>query len=172
MLVEVKDRDRAQPVEFDDFYAAEYPRIVALAYALTGDLGAAEDAAQDAFLAAHRDWQRIGRYDAPGAWVRRVVLNRSRSRYRRQGRERRALARLAASEPQGADAQYDESERFWRAVRTLSPKLARCVVLHYVDDLDATAIAAVLKLQPSTVRVHLHRARASLAQILELEEDG
>jgi DNA-directed RNA polymerase specialized sigma24 family protein len=45
------------------------------------------------------------------------------------------------------------------------------VVLHYVDDLDAAAIGAVLELAASTVRVHLHRARARLAELLALEED-
>jgi RNA polymerase sigma-70 factor (ECF subfamily) len=172
MLAAVTDRGRTGEGDFDDFYASEYGRIVALAYALTGDRGAAEDAAQDAFLAAHRDWDRVGRYDAPGAWVRRAVVNRSRSRFRRRGRESSALARVAASELASTEPSYDESEDFWRAVRALPPKLARCVVLHYVDDLDAAAIADVLGIAPSTVRVHLHRARLALAQSLGLEEDA
>ncbi len=171
MLVGVTDRGRAEGLDFDDFYGREYGRIVALGYALTGDRGAAEDAAQDAFLAAHRDWDRIGRYDAPGAWVRRVVVNRSRSRFRRRGRESSALARVASAEPAFTEARYDESEEFWRAVRALPPKLARCVVLHYVDDLDAAAIADVLGVARSTVRVHLHRARQALAKSLGLEEE-
>ena len=54
----------------------------------------AEDIAQDAFLAAHRDWERVGRYDKPGAWVRRVVANLSVSLVRTRVREARALARL------------------------------------------------------------------------------
>lgn len=172
MLAAVTDRGRTDGDDFDDFYAREYGRVVALAYALTGDRGAAEDAAQDAFLAAHRDWERVGRYDAPGAWVRRVVVNRSRSRFRRRGRESSALARVAAAERASTEPQYDESEEFWRAVRALPPKLAHCVVLHYVDDLDAAAIADVLGIAPATVRVHLHRARLALAKSLGLEEDA
>jgi RNA polymerase sigma-70 factor (ECF subfamily) len=170
MLMGVTERGSAEARDFDDFYAREYGRIVALAYALTGDHGAAEDASQDAFLAAYRAWDRIGGYDAPGAWVRRVVLNRSRSRFRRRGRESSALARFVASERMAVEAVPDESEAFWRAVRTLPPKLARCVVLHYVDDLDAAAIGAVLDIAPATERAHLHRARMKLAQTLDLEE--
>jgi RNA polymerase sigma-70 factor (ECF subfamily) len=172
MLAVVTERGSTERLEFDDFYSSEYGRIVALAYAVTGDRDAAEDAAQDAFLAAHRDWHRIGSYDAPGAWVRRVVLNKSRSRFRRQGRESQALARFAASEPTAVDPHNDDSEVFWRAVRTLPPKLAQCVVLHYVDDLDAAAIGAVLDITPATVRVHLHRARVALAKALDLEEES
>jgi RNA polymerase sigma factor (sigma-70 family) len=170
MLAGVTERDRAEAPEFDDFYALEYGRIVALAYALTGDRDAAEDAAQDAFLAAHQSWEKVSRYDAPGAWVRRVVLNRSRTRFRRQGRESSALARFSASTSTTVESSYDDTETFWRAVRELPPQLEHCVVLHYVDDLDAAAIAKVLDLAPATVRVHLHRARTALAKTLDLEE--
>ncbi len=170
MLLAVTERGSAEASDFDDFYAREYGRIVALAYALTGDHGAAEDAAQDAFLAAHQAWGRVGGYDVPGAWVRRVVLNRSRSRFRRRGRESSALARFAASEPTTVEAFSDESETFWAAVRELPPRLAHCVVLHYVDDLDAAAIGAVLGIAPATARAHLHRARTRLARTLDLEE--
>jgi RNA polymerase sigma-70 factor (ECF subfamily) len=47
----------------------------------------------------------------------------------------------------------------------------QCVVLRYVDDLDAAEIGTVLELAPATVRVHLHRARARLAELLALEDD-
>jgi DNA-directed RNA polymerase specialized sigma24 family protein len=69
--------------------------VVGLAYALSGSRWGAEDLAQDAFLAAHRDWERIGSYEHPGAWVRRVVANLSVSMFRRRATEARALARVA-----------------------------------------------------------------------------
>ncbi len=169
MLLAVSEPGRAER-EFEDFYAREYGRIVALAYALTGDRGTAEDASQDAFLAAHREWERIRDYDAPGAWVRRVVVNRSRTRFRRRGREAAALARVAAMRPTGPDPDDDGSEVFWRAVRTLPPKVARCIVLHYVEDLDAGQIAELLGISASTVRVHLHRGRQRLAASLGVDE--
>lgn len=172
MLTAVMEPGRVEAVDFDDFYEREYGRIVALAFALTCDRGAAEDAAQDAFLAAHRDWDRIGRYDRPGAWVRRVVLNRTKTRFRRRGRESVALARFAAAEPVAVEDRVDDAAGFWAAVRTLPDRQRRCVVLHYVDDLDATAIATVLDIAPETVRVHLHRARTRLAELLDLEVDG
>jgi RNA polymerase sigma-70 factor (ECF subfamily) len=172
MLTAVTEPGRVEAVDFDDFYAREYGRIVALAFALTGDRGAAEDSAQDAFLAAHRDWDRIGRYDRPGAWVRRVVLNRAKTRSVRRGRESRALARFAAAEPAAVEDRVDDTESFWTSVRTLPTQQRQCVVLHYVDDLDAAEIGAVLELAASTVRVHLHRARARLAELLALEEEA
>jgi RNA polymerase sigma-70 factor (ECF subfamily) len=170
MLTAVTEPGRVEALDFDDFYAREYGRIVALAFALTGDRGAAEDAAQDAFLAAHLDWDRIAGYDRPGAWVRRVVLNRAKTRSVRRDRESRALTRFAAASPEAVEDRIDDADAFWSAVRTLPAQQRQCVVLHYLDDLDAAEIGAVLELAPSTVRVHLHRARARLAELLALEE--
>ncbi len=48
------------PREFDDFYRSEFPAVVGLAYALSGSRAGAEDLAQEAFLAAHSNWGRIG----------------------------------------------------------------------------------------------------------------
>src|SRR4030042_1863889 len=46
------------PREFDDFYRSEFPAVVGLAYALSGNRAGAEDLAQEAFLAAHSNWGR------------------------------------------------------------------------------------------------------------------
>ncbi len=152
---------------FEEFYRSEYGRVLALASSLCGDRGAAEDLVQDAFLAAHRKWDRVSGYDAPGAFVRRVVVNRSRSRFRRRGREAAALSRLAA--PDSVDDEYVDTDDFWRVVRSLPAQQARCVALRYVDDLDVAVIASILGCAEPTVRVHLHRARLTLAERLGLE---
>lgn len=157
--------------DFEAFYRREYGRVLALAVALCGDRAAAEDLVQDAFLAAHQKWAVVGGYDAPGAFVRRVVLNRSRSRRRRRGREAAALARVAARNASSVEDPPVTDDAFWAAVRALPRMQARCVLLRYVDDLDAASIAAVLGCAEPTVRVHLHRARLALASRLGLEAD-
>lgn len=81
--------------EFDNFYRDEWHTVVGLALALTGDRGATEDLTQEAFASAFRDWDRIGAYDEPDAFVRRVVANRAVSRGRRLARVSRALSRIA-----------------------------------------------------------------------------
>lgn len=57
--------------------------MVELAYALSGNRAGA-DIAQEAFLRAHRDWHRVGRYQYPGAWVRRAAVNLAASAVRRR----------------------------------------------------------------------------------------
>jgi len=160
------------PEPFEDFYVREYGVVVALGLALTGDRGLAEELAQDAFLAAHRRWDRIAQYDAPAAWVRRAVVNRSRSAWRRRSREARALERLVRVDRPVVDGEGVEPDRFWALVRGLPARQAQCVALHYLDELSAAEIASVLGCNVATVRVHLHRGRAALAQVLSLNLDG
>jgi DNA-directed RNA polymerase specialized sigma24 family protein len=59
---------------FEAFYVREYHAVVRLAYALSGSRLVAEDIAQEAFLRAYRDWQRIRQ---PSAWVRKVAVRRA-----------------------------------------------------------------------------------------------
>jgi RNA polymerase sigma-70 factor (ECF subfamily) len=148
--------------DFESFYRSTRRRVLALAYGLTGSPSAAEELTQEAFLAAFRRWDRIGQYDDPSAWVRRVVVNRSVSRVRRAVAEARAMARLGARpmSPIELEARDDE---FWRAVRALPSRQAQVVVMHYVDDSSIDDIAAVLGIAPGTVKATLFQARRTLA---------
>lgn len=159
---------------FDDFARRERPALVALAWTLTGSLATAEEVAQEAIAAAWRSWDQVGDYDKPGAWARRVAVNRSASARRRAGREERALSRLASRrEPDHVDLPEADSE-LWRAVRALPERKAQTVALFYLEDRPVAEIAEILEVAESTVKVHLHQARLSLARTLGLltEEDG
>jgi RNA polymerase sigma-70 factor (ECF subfamily) len=150
------------PRSFDDFFRAEYARVVGLAAVLCGRRAVAEELAQDAFVSAYRHWDRVAGYDDPGAWVRRVVVNLSTSALRRSAREARALAHLSRRRPPDAlDLPVDDD--FWRAVRSLPRRQAQCIALHYLEDRTAEDIAGILDIAAATVRVHLHTGRTSLA---------
>lgn len=85
--------------EFDGFMRGRWPAMVRLAYALTGDAGHAEDLAQTAFARAYASWGRVRRAGDPDAYVRRIVINTHRSRFRKHRvsiRARRRLRRPAA----------------------------------------------------------------------------
>jgi len=155
---------------YEAFFRREMPRLVALASALAGPSGA-EDVAQEALLRAHRDWDHIGRYDKPGAWVRRVTLHLVASAARRRGSERRAVARLAARPAsQAPDPLAVAADGFWALVRTLPARQATAVALYYLEDLTVADIAEVLGCAPGTAKVHLHRGRTALAATLSTQE--
>jgi RNA polymerase sigma-70 factor (ECF subfamily) len=152
--------------DFSDFYRREYRGVVALAYALSGSRVGAEDLAQEAFIAAHKRWSRIVDYDKPEAWVRRVVANLAVSAYRRRLAEVRALGRLGWQPEEWLPAMEPPDESFWKLVRALPTRQAQAVTLFYVEDRPIIEIAAILECSPATAKVHLHRARTSLARSL------
>lgn len=158
------------PERFEHFYEREYHGLVSLGYALTGSWAAAEDIAQEAFLAAHQAWERISRYEQPGAWVRRVAANRAVSLRRHRMVEARALLRLAARRPAAVEEPGVEAAAdFWRAVRALPRRQAQAIALFYLEGWPTAEIAGVLGCSDATVRAHLHKGRLALARRLGTE---
>ncbi len=159
---------------FDRFYEREFRSVVGLAYALSGSRAASEDLAQEAFLAAHRNWDRVGGYDKPGAWVRRVVSNLSVSRFRKRATELKALTRLAGfrNESTALPELPAEAEDFWSNVRRLPKRQAQAIALFYLEDRSVAEIAEILECAPNTVKVHLHKGRQKLADRLGVEMGG
>ena len=155
------------PGSFESFYRHEVGGVLALAIGLTKRHSEAEEVTQEAFFRAYRDWAAVGLMEYPGAWVRRVALNLAVGRWRRVQSEARAALRLGSrEEEQPSNTERDE---FWDAVRSLPRRQAQVVALTYVDDLSVKSIADVLGIARSTVRVHLARARATLATRFEAE---
>ena len=156
---------------FEDFYRKDYQAVVGLAYALSGSRWLAEDLAQEAFLAAHRNWPRVSAYDQPGAWVRRVVANLSVSAFRRRMVEGKALVRLGVGDRRGLPELLPEDVEFWDAVRSLPRRQSQVVALHYLEDLPVADVATILDMAPGTVKKHLFDGRRALARRLRTGVD-
>jgi RNA polymerase sigma-70 factor (ECF subfamily) len=154
---------------FDGFYRREIGKVVGLAYVLSGSRSGAEDLAHEGFLAAYRQWDRIAVFDDPGAWVRRVVANRSVSTIRRRTAEVKALLRLDAPSFELIEIPA-ESAHIWREVRHLPKRQAQVIVLRHVDGQSIAQIAAILECSENTVKTHLQRAKRTLAQRLGQEQ--
>lgn len=150
------------------FYRDHFSPVLGLAISLTGDRDAGEDVAQEAFARAYRDWERVGGYDNPGAWVRRVASNLAVSRWRRLRSESRALLRLRGHRAPTVDVPRLDDE-FWTQVRALPDAQAKAVALFYVEDLSVMEVAEILGCPEGTAKSHLHRARQTLAQRLQLD---
>ena len=160
------------PLPFDDFYRAEYGSVVGLVFSLSGSRWAAEDLAQEAFLRAHRDWDRVGTFDHPGAWVRRVAINLAMSRLRRLAAETRALRRFTGGSPVAFPAPEPETDRFWGTVRSLPRRQAQVVALHYLEDRPVAEIAEILGVAEGAVKTALFKARRNLEARLGTSEGG
>ena len=99
--------DVAMAWGFEEVYRSEYPGLVAVAAAMTGDREGAQDLVHDTMVKAFVRWDRVSRLDRPGAWCHHVLLNICRSRLRRRATERRYLPylrrRVAASPEPSTD---------------------------------------------------------------------
>lgn len=149
---------------FETFFRREFPKMVAVAYAISGSRWAAEELAQEACLRAFRSWDSVSRYDKPGAWLRRVTINLANSLVRRRVSEAKALQRQFIGQIEMIDAHPVEEEEFWGQVKSLPRRQREVIVLHYVDGMDAGEIADVLNISESSVRTHLQRGRETLVR--------
>jgi RNA polymerase sigma-70 factor (ECF subfamily) len=151
-------------------YHEHADRIYGLCLRMSGDRVRATELAQDVFVRAWEQLDRLRADSDAGAWLWRlatnVVLNAMRS-------ERRRLARVAPV------AEPEQLERVRMGtplpVRRLSldaaiarlPERAREVfVLHDVEGFAGPEIAQLLGVAEGTVRAHLHRARTLLREAL------
>jgi RNA polymerase sigma-70 factor (sigma-E family) len=153
--------------EYDDFYAALWPRLVRTAYAVAGDLGVAEDAVQTAFAKAYRSWRRISRLEAPEAYVRRMAINEVLND-RRLARRRHEVTTAEPPDRIGVGPD-DPSGRddLWRAVSSLPPRQRAVLVLRYYEDLSEQQIADTLGCRPGTVKSQASAALATLRTRLD-----
>ena len=165
------ERPEPGPEPFDDFYLREYPAVVGLLQGLLRSRLVAEELAQETFLIAYRDWDRVSALDNPRAWVRTVALNQRgsflRALLRQQAREQRSVVR----EEDDTIKLADEHAEVWQAIRTLPPSQAQVIALHYYEDYSITQIAAALGRAPGTIKAQLHHGRRRLARVLGTSPD-
>lgn len=154
--------------DFDAFFRDEFPKMVALALAMTGVREVARDLAQDSMTSAFRRWDEVSGLERPGAWLRRATINAAISWRRRSLTERAAIARLR---PTTVDAPREPEERFWECVRSLPPRQRSVTGLYYVEDRSVADIAEILDIAEGTVKATLSKARSSLATTLSLSID-
>jgi RNA polymerase sigma-70 factor, ECF subfamily len=156
--------------EIRRFLAEDYARLVNGLALLCGSLPAAEDAVQEALARAWERAERGRRPESTKAWVTTVARNLLRDRFRRMRAERRAHERLpqpAAEGPAGAETRMDLA----RALAALPRRQREVAVFRFYLDLDPAEIAAVLGIPEGTARGALHRARRSLAEALQVNDD-
>lgn len=171
---------RADEVRLDDadafrwLFATNYPAVVRSVFFVVHDQGRAEEIAQDAFVQLLRHWDKVRRYEAPAAWVRRVAF-RLAARDARRERRRRFLLPLLPQRPESVDSPMDSAvdAELLAALRTLPHQQRAVVVLFYFEDRPMQEIAEIMGCSASTGWVHLHRARTRLGALLgeEVSED-
>jgi RNA polymerase sigma-70 factor (sigma-E family) len=150
-------------------YHAHYAMLVRTAALLVGDVATAEDVVQDCFIAMHRAWWRLRDTSKALPYLRRAVINRSRSVLRNRVVADRYLPLLAPPLPSAEDSALAGMERSAvpTALRALPPRQREVVVLRYYADLSEAQIAAAMGISKGAVKAHAARAKDTLRAVLE-----
>lgn len=159
-----------QTADFDAFYLGSRRRLVHRLYAMTGDLGAAQDVVQEAYARAWQRWDRIGRYDDPEAWVRTVAWRLAAGRWRKARNAVSAQLRLGPPAPSLEPS--PDTVVLVAALRRLPDAQRRAIVLHHLCDLPVEEVARETGAPVGTVKARLARGRAALGELLVDAGDG
>lgn len=171
MVLRWPGRETAQDEKaysFDVLYEARRLAMVRLAAFLVGDVHVAEDIVQDAFAGLHAHWGRLRDGGSAEGYLRRAVVNGSRSLLRRRRTARGYTWPVAADEP-GADAGVlaaDERSQIRRAVSQLPRRQREVLVLRYWADLSEAEIADAMGVSAGTVKSTASRAVRALESVL------
>lgn len=150
--------------DLEELFRRHWPRAYRAAYFVVFDTAAAEDIAQEGFLAALRALDRFDGRRPFAPWLHRIVVNRAidwaRARALRQELDIEPLATAAP----GPELERDEA--LAAAIATLGPERRAVVVLRHVLGYTPGEIARMLDLPRGTVNSRLRRALDDLAKEL------
>jgi RNA polymerase sigma-70 factor (ECF subfamily) len=129
---------------------------------------AAEDAAQEAVLRAWRQRDRCRDPDDPGPWLRRIAHNEAVRIVSRPSEAALDDAPEPAAHPGAGDpAAVLNGTVVRELVRTLGPIDRRLLFLQHWEDTPISEIASRMQMPEGTVKIRLHRARATLRRMME-----
>lgn len=124
------------------------------------DYGLAEDAVQETFLRAYRNYHQFEGRSSEKTWLTAIAINVCRNMLRSPWRKRmvgeEALALLKTEDPAMPDPTVS------RAVMKLPRDQRAAVILYYVQEMKIREIAQVLEIPQATVSSRLGRARQKL----------
>lgn len=165
---------RGDRAAYRQLYEAAAPQLLGLALRMLGRRDLAEEAVQDAFVAA---WRHAGTFEpARGtamAWLARILRNRCLDLLRRRGREapldERAIADWADPAPGPAEeaAEAEAARRLRRCLGELEPSPRRGVMLVYYGGATFEEAAAAMQAPLGTVKSWVRRSLARLRSCLE-----
>jgi len=158
------ETDEAIGLDFATFFEHEHIRLGRAIYLLTGDSDEAEDLVQESMARAYERWDRVSRMAEPAGYVYRIASNLHRRRFRR----RRGTALTEQVEPTLRDhaEATGRSVDVWVALGSLTRDQRDAVILVEFLGYDAASAGEILGIEPASVRVRLHRARARLREAL------
>jgi len=158
----VRGAQRGSASDFEALFRAHWPRAYRAAYLVTHDAAAAEDIAQESFLAAIRALDRFDRRRPFGPWLHRIAVNRAIDWAR--ARRLRSEIELGDSLPAPPDA--PPADDLLAALARLSAEHRAVIVMRYLLEFTPGEIAEALDIPRGTVNSRLRRGLDALSESL------
>ncbi len=147
---------------------------VGYAYAMLGDWQEAEDAAQEAFIAAWIGLVNLRDTAAFPGWFRRIVYTKAQRRLRVRGPllvSLEQVGEIAAGDQASGLAPSPAADALAAALETLPEAQRAVVLLHYMNDYRQSEIADFLDIPIGTVKSRLYHARQSMKERMRVLSD-
>ncbi len=151
---------------FEEFFRANYERLLRAMYLATGNRHEAEDLAQDAMARMLERWDRVAAAKDPVGYVYRVALNRRRSLLRRVSVALRRTPHFGTEHHTNPTDAVDDRDAIRRALRLLPEKQRETLILCDWLGMSDSEAGAVLRTSAGAVRTRLHRARTTMREAL------
>ncbi len=161
----VRAAQRGSGEAFAELFRRHWPRAHRAAWLVLHDATAAEDVAQEAFLAAVRALDRFDRRRPFGPWLHRIVVNRAID-YARARELRREVAD-AGIEPAVVDRPDAPGDDVLAALAALPPDQRAVIVMRHLLGFTPGEIASALGLPRGTVNSRLRRGLDGLQAEVE-----
>jgi RNA polymerase sigma-70 factor (ECF subfamily) len=161
----VRAAQRGSTEAFAELFRRHWPRAHRAAWLVVHDATAAEDVAQEAFLAAVRALDRFDRRRPFGPWLHRIVVNRAID-YARARELRREVAD-AGVEPAAVDRADAPGEDVVAALSALPPDQRAVIVMRHLLGFTPGEIASALGLPRGTVNSRLRRGLDGLQEAVQ-----
>ena len=158
----VRGAQRGSASDLEALFREHWPRAYGAAYLVTHDAAAAEDIAQESFLAAIRALDRFDRRRPFGPWLHRIAVNRAIDWTR--ARRLRSEVELGEAVPAPSDERRDDD--VLAALAKLSPEHRAVIVMRYLLEFTPGEIAEALDLPRGTVNSRLRRGLDTMAEEL------
>ena len=158
--------------EFREFIRNRASLLHQSAYLLCGDWHLAHDLVQDTLVKAYQHWPRVRQADSPDAYVRRILLNEARGRWRRRERAVPVPRFPEGREPVAPDAADEIARRagLRQALLALPLRQRATVILRYMEGMSERETATVLGCSEGTVKSQSARALGTLRTFLDRTE--
>ncbi len=169
----MKSGNREREEAFQHVYEDAFPVLVRIVYRITGNMDAAEEICQEAFIRYYQRMDTIPDAQQGKYWLIRGSKNLALNYEKRKGRERRAYERVFHEPKPRMESSEDlvlrgeSKDTVQQALDSIPEKLRTVLILKEYGDLSYKEIGEVLGISEGNVKVRVFRARERIMNKLD-----